>query len=88
MDDKVLEVNGVEVYTPEDMMILLKEASTSVTMKIVPSYRNMSFREQVREDLETEKERNSRLPFCESEALAEFLFCKIETMKLLTHSHP
>ena len=62
MDDKVLEVNGVEVYTPEDMMILLKEASTSVTMKIVPSYRNMSFREQVREDLETEKERNSWLP--------------------------
>ena len=88
MDDKVLEVNGVEVYTPEDMMILLKEASTSVTMKIVPSYRNMSFREQVREDLETEKERNSRLPFCESEALAEFLFCKTETMKLLPHSHP
>jgi len=59
VEDKVLEVNGVEVYTPEDMMILLKEASTSVTMKIVPSYRNMSFREQVREDLETEKERNS-----------------------------
>ena len=47
MDDKVREVNGVGVYTPEDMMLLLKEASTSVTMKIVPSYRNMSFREQV-----------------------------------------
>ena len=55
----MLEVNGVEVYTPEDMMILLKEASTSVTMKIVPSYRNMSFREQVREVLDTEKERTS-----------------------------
>ncbi|PVD31585.1 hypothetical protein C0Q70_07000 [Pomacea canaliculata] len=36
--DKVREVNGTEVFTPEDMMILLKEASASVTMKVVPSY--------------------------------------------------
>ena len=47
VEDKVREVNGVEVYTPEDMIRLLKEASTSVTMKIVPSHRNLAFREQV-----------------------------------------
>lgn len=46
VDDKVREVNGIEVYTPEDMMLLLKEATTSVTMKIVPSYRNIAHSEQ------------------------------------------
>lgn len=46
VNDKVREVNGSEVYTPEDMMLLLKEATTSVTMKIVPSHRNLTIKEQ------------------------------------------
>nr|KAG5704673.1 hypothetical protein BaRGS_025315 [Batillaria attramentaria] len=56
VDDKVREVNGIEVYTPEDMMLLLKEATTSVTMKIVPSYRHMTHSEQEEQFIETVRE--------------------------------
>lgn len=45
--DKVREVNGTEVFTPEDMMILLKEASASVTMKVVPSYNSSAPTDEV-----------------------------------------
>lgn len=44
--DFVREVNGQDVYTPEDMMLLLKEASTSITMKIVPCHRLAVINEQ------------------------------------------
>lgn len=40
--DKVREVNGTEVFTPEDMMLLLKEAGSTVTMKVVPANSNMT----------------------------------------------
>lgn len=43
--DKVREVNGTEVFTPEDMMLLLKEAGSTVTMKVVPANSNMTTRD-------------------------------------------
>ncbi|XP_076453254.1 protein PALS2-like [Babylonia areolata] len=44
--DMVREVNGTEVYTPEDMMHILKDAATSVTMKIVPCHREDGIKEK------------------------------------------
>ena len=35
--DIIKEVNGISVFVPEDMMIVLKEAEESITFKIVPS---------------------------------------------------
>ena len=47
MKDKVREVNGTEVFTPEDMMNLLKEARDTVTMKVVQANSTFMTREQV-----------------------------------------
>lgn len=35
--DIIKEVNGIAVFVPEDMMIVLKEAEESITFKIVPT---------------------------------------------------
>ena len=35
--DIIKEVNGIAVFVPEDMMIVLREAEESVTFKIVPT---------------------------------------------------
>jgi hypothetical protein len=45
--DKVREVNGTEVFTPEDMMLLLKESGNTVTMKVVPANSEMTTHENV-----------------------------------------
>ena len=37
MGDIIKEVNGIAVFVPEDMMIVLREAEESITFKIVPS---------------------------------------------------
>ncbi|GFR86142.1 MAGUK p55 subfamily member 6-like [Elysia marginata] len=46
--DIVKEVNGIAVFVPEDMMIVLKEAENSITFKIVPSALDQQFSDPVR----------------------------------------
>uniref|UniRef100_A0A0B7A7V8 Uncharacterized protein n=1 Tax=Arion vulgaris TaxID=1028688 RepID=A0A0B7A7V8_9EUPU len=45
--DIVKEVNGIAVFVPEDMMIVLKEAENSITFKIVPSALDQQFSDPV-----------------------------------------
>ncbi|CAL1543909.1 unnamed protein product [Lymnaea stagnalis] len=45
--DIVKEVNGIPVFVPEDMMIVLKEAESSITFKIVPSALDQQFSDPV-----------------------------------------
>ncbi|KAK6967253.1 MAGUK p55 subfamily member 6 [Biomphalaria glabrata] len=45
--DIVKEVNGIPVFVPEDMMIVLKEAESSITFKIVPSALDQLFSDPV-----------------------------------------
>ncbi|KAH9503186.1 MAGUK p55 sub member 2 [Bulinus truncatus] len=45
--DIVKEVNGIPVFVPEDMMIVLKEADSSITFKIVPSALDQLFSDPV-----------------------------------------
>lgn len=45
--DIVKEVNGIPVFVPEDMMIVLKEAENSITFKIVPSAMDQQFSDPV-----------------------------------------
>ena len=47
--DIVKEVNGIAVFVPEDMMIVLKEAENSITFKIVPSALDQQFSDPVRQ---------------------------------------
>lgn len=43
----VKEVNGIAVFVPEDMMIVLREAENSITFKIVPSAMDQQFSDPV-----------------------------------------
>ncbi|BFZ04344.1 hypothetical protein BsWGS_07383 [Bradybaena similaris] len=45
--DVVKEVNGIAVFVPEDMMIVLREAENSITFKIVPSAMDQQFSDPV-----------------------------------------